>query len=64
MDVQTSNLKWSNAQHTAIDMMCKFPNMSEFVPFTASPNDPETYGRELFSLASTGHLGPISPYNA
>lgn len=36
----------------------------EWIPFTASPDDSELLGRELYASAMAGELGVISPYVA
>lgn len=33
-----------------------------WIPFTASPNDIEEHGRNLYSLAISGNFGEIGPY--
>jgi len=57
-----TNLFWSNAEHTTIDMMYQFSNLPAPVPFTASQNDPMEYGRNIFAAAVAGNYGPIAPY--
>jgi hypothetical protein len=32
------------------------------IPFTASKNDPETHGREIYDLAKAGEYGAIAAY--
>jgi hypothetical protein len=34
------------------------------IQFTASPNDPEEHGRELYQRAVNGEFGKISPYES
>lgn len=33
-----------------------------WIPFTASADDPESHGRELYSKAIAGEFGTIAPY--
>ncbi len=33
-----------------------------WIPFTASPNDPEEYGKAIFYLAKSGKYGDVAPY--
>jgi hypothetical protein len=33
-----------------------------WIPFTASPNDPEEYGKAIFDLAKSGKYGDVAPY--
>ena len=42
----------------AIDLELEHPDFG-WVPFTASPNDPEEHGRIIFKEAEEGKLGPI-----
>lgn len=54
------NPVWANSEHTAIDLEVDFDEEdAEYVPFTASVNDPETYGVELYNNAIAGNYGPI-----
>jgi hypothetical protein len=46
-----------NAQGT-IDIELNHPTYG-WVSFTASPDDPEEYGRELYELAVSGEFGEI-----
>lgn len=32
------------------------------IPFTASPNDPEKHGRDIYTKAEAGEFGPVAPY--
>lgn len=42
-------------------MLIEHPDLG-IIPFTASPDDPEDYGRELFARAKAGEFGPIADY--
>ena len=53
---------WANAQHTAIDCRLHISAYSEELPFTASPNDVEEHGREIFRKCMIGEFGEILPY--
>jgi hypothetical protein len=60
-----SNPRWENIEHTAIN--CKITTSefgTEVLPFTASQNDVEAYGREIFADIVAGKYGPIAPYTA
>jgi hypothetical protein len=48
----------------SITLLATFPWLSEEVPFSASPNDSEAHGRELYQRAMNGEFGPIAPYVA
>ena len=59
--MQTRNLKYSSA--TTVDMEINHPNFG-WIPFTASPNDSEQLGRDLYAQAIAGTLGTIAAYVA
>lgn len=50
--------EWIDAEHTAITLLVTFSDLGE-VRFTASPEDPEPYGRELFAAARAGQYGKV-----
>jgi hypothetical protein len=54
---------WADSSKTSISLMVDFEGLGE-VDFTASPNDPMSYGAELFELASAGKFGEVSAYSA
>jgi hypothetical protein len=56
------NPVYSNEAGTSIDLMVKFVEMAEVLPFTARPNDVEEYGRQLYANALIGEYGPVGPY--
>lgn len=58
------NPVYGNEQGTFIDLIVKFEEFAEEMPFGASPNDCEEYGRQLFANAKTGEYGEIAPYVA
>lgn len=58
----TKNLKYSNPTNTTVDMEIEHPEWG-WIPFTASPNDTEASGRELYAKAIAGDLGDIAPYD-
>ena len=55
--------EWANAEHTAINVTMTH---SEFgvIPFSASPDDVEEHGREIFADAVAGKFGVIAEYVA
>jgi hypothetical protein len=55
--MQTKNLKYNMSG--TIDMEIEHP-VHGWIPFTASPDDCEKIGRELYALAIAGELGAIS----
>jgi hypothetical protein len=56
------NLRWANAEGTAIDMTITWDRYPDPLPFTASQNDPEEHGRAIFAAAVAGAYGAIAPY--
>lgn len=61
--MDAKNPKWANAAHTIIDMAVVHEVYGE-IPFSASPDDVEPHGRELFQRAVGGEFGPIADYAA
>lgn len=53
---------WQNAEHTLLNLTVQFEHLPEPVPFTATPDDPEPYGRWLFAMARDGEFGPVAEY--
>jgi hypothetical protein len=58
------NPRWVNAEHTAIDLVIKWDGIKEEFPFTASPNDYESYGKAIFEAAKAGQFGVVAEYTA
>jgi hypothetical protein len=54
--------RWVNAEHTMIDLTIKWDKINEEFPFTASPDDVESHGRELFKQTVEGKFGTIAEY--
>lgn len=52
------NPKYNNLG--TVDLELEHPVFG-WVPFTASPDDPELYGRQIYSLALEGAFGEIAP---
>lgn len=55
------NPTYSNADGTAIDVELDHPEYG-WIPFTASPNDCEQFGRDLYASLIAGEYGDIAPY--
>lgn len=58
------NPKWANEDCTAIDCLVRTNTLHQEIPFTASPNDSEVHGRELFARCLAGEFGVIAPMDA
>lgn len=52
---------WANTQKTLINCEVEHPDYG-WIPFTASPNDPERHGRNIFAGCLAGDHGPIADY--
>jgi len=53
---------WVNEENTIINLIVKFYEMTDELPFTANPNDYEPYSKELFDNAVAGVYGEVKPY--
>ena len=56
------NPKWADQQNTIINCEVFFTQFNSYLPFTANPNDPESYGVEIFNDCIAGVYGEIAPY--
>ncbi|EDU9185956.1 DUF4376 domain-containing protein [Salmonella enterica subsp. enterica] len=45
-----------------INCLVHFENFDDFIPFTASPDDPEAHGRQLYADLKAGKYGPVTPF--
>ncbi|EJM3831585.1 DUF4376 domain-containing protein [Salmonella enterica] len=45
-----------------IDCLVHFDDQSDFLPFTATPDDPEEHGRQFFADLKAGKYGPVQPF--
>jgi len=59
------NLKWANAEHTAIDCIITTSQFGdEQLPFTANMYDVEAHGRQIFEDITTKYASHIAEYVA
>jgi hypothetical protein len=56
------NPKWVDAGHTKIDVVVKFKEMANEIPFTASKNDCTDYGVAIFEACEAGQHGVVAAY--
>jgi len=56
------NPVYENEQGTFINLIVKWEEFAEEMPFGASPNDCEEHGRDLFARAKAGEFGEVAPY--
>lgn len=59
--MDAKNPAYVNAEQTQIDVTVTHPVFGE-IPFTASPDDVEEHGRDLFARAVAGEFGPVADY--
>ena len=45
-----------------IDLIVKFYEFNEELPFGATPYDPMPYGVDIYNRAVAGEFGPVAPY--
>jgi hypothetical protein len=63
MIIDAKNPVWANAENTAIN--CEVQTEAYgWIPFTASPLDPEPHGVQLWTDLNAGKYGAIAPYVA
>lgn len=55
-----NSCKYADDAHSRIDLMVKFSDFAEAVPFTASEDDVEGHGRLLWRAASSGEAGDVA----
>lgn len=53
---------WNDEQGNQILLTVKWEEFAEEMPFTATPYDTESWGRELFANAKNGNYGEVKPY--
>ena len=57
------NCKYSREDNSIIDCEAKFVGYpDEWLSFTASPNDVEQHGKDIFANAENGDYGEVSAY--
>lgn len=62
--VYANNPVWANRSQTLINLTVRFKEINEDLPFTANPNDSESYGRDIYAKAVSGEFGAVSPFSA
>ena len=62
--VSIKNPKWANESHTAIDCELMLEGLDDVLPFTASSDDCEPHGKEIFGRILAGEFGEISDFVA
>jgi len=57
------NPKFVNLEKNAIDLIVKFDEFEEELPFTATPYDEMSYGVDLYNRALSGEFGQIEEFD-
>lgn len=57
------NPTWGNRDCTAVDLVVRFEDISEELPFTANLNDTTEYGKDLYKRAIAQEFGVIGKFN-
>ena len=53
--------RWSSADKQTIDCWIRTNTQQQELPFTASPDDPEPHGRDIYTRCVAGEFGLIKP---
>src|SRR5699024_1523488 len=61
MSYIVKNLIYSAPDNSLIDVEWNHPELG-WIPFTASPDDTEQHGRDIYAAAKRGDFGAIAPY--
>ncbi len=56
------DLRWANLEKNLVNCIVNFDHLKIEVPFTASPNDTEAHGREIYHRCISGDFGIIQDY--
>jgi hypothetical protein len=57
-----NNPKWVDQAHTTIDLIVRFEEIDEDLPFHATPYDVEEHGRDIFERAKNGEFGVVAEW--
>lgn len=55
------NPQWVDSEQTRIDLIVKFAEFAEEIPFTAAASGNEPHTLELYTAAVRGDYGPVAP---
>jgi hypothetical protein len=53
---------WGNLEQTGIQLIVKWEEFNEEMPFLATSYDTEPWGVDLFERAKTGEFGEVAPF--
>ena len=60
--LSAKNPVWGNAEKTQINLQVQFQHLEDWVPFSATSDDPAEHGQALFAQAVAGAFGEIEDY--
>lgn len=60
--LSVKNLRWVRADHSAFDANVETDELG-IIPYTATPDSPTDYGKEIWSKGNSGEYGPIGEYS-
>lgn len=60
---ECKNPRYSTPDHSLVDLEFNHPEFG-WIPFTASPDDVEQHGRDIYAAAIAGEYGPVAHYVA
>ena len=56
---------YGNYEETIVNIEVLFEEFNgQWLPFTATSTDPESYGVDIYNRAKAGEFGAIAPYSA
>ena len=61
---EVKNMVYANEENSLITCDVKFELLDDFIPFTASPDDSEPHGRDIYNECLNGKYGEVSEYVA
>jgi hypothetical protein len=62
--VYAKDPKWANRSQTIINLVVRFEEIDEDLPFSANPNDVEAHGKDIFVRAKAGEFGQVADFAA
>lgn len=63
MTITVRNLRYSSPDNSSVDLEIEHPEYG-WIPFTATPDDTEQHGRDIYEAALAGEYGQVAPYVA
>ena len=60
----TAKPRYSSADEKLIDVLVSFDHLPGLTPYTASPDDTSSMGREIYARCRSGEFGEVAPFTA